>query len=209
MIAARTYKHCSTKLNTRNRSAITCMACTALPACHNCERCSQVFTVVHGRSRSFPVVHSCSRLLAVVHSCSRLFTPETGPHSCGRCSRMMNRAHKCESCAQLCTVVHSCAQLCTVAHSCPRLFTPETGPQSRDAMKHAPHHTTCEHCAGSAVHGLAASATARARYLAPLARCALLQTAMIEHCTRTTACQNWQSTCRQPLSMFTARRSTP
>ena len=81
----------------------------------------------------FTVVHSCSRLLAVVHSCSRLFTPETGPHSCGRCSRM-NRAHKCER----------CAQLCTVAHSCPRLSTAETGPQSRDAMKHAPHHTTCE-----------------------------------------------------------------
>ena len=174
------------------------MACTALPAYHKCERCSQVFTVVHGRSRSFTVVHSCSRLLAVVHSCSRLFTPETGPLSCGRCSRI-NCAHSCER----------CTQLCTVAHSCPRLSTAETGPQSRDAMKHAPHHTTCEHCAGSAVHGLAASATARARYLAPLARCALLQTAMVEHCSTTIACQNSQSTCRQPLSMFTARRSTP
>ena len=123
------------------------MACTALPTCHNCERCSQLFTVVHGRSQLFTVVHSCSRLLAVVHSCSRLFTPDTGPHSCVRCSRMC-RAHKCESCAQL---LISCAQLCTVAHSCPRLSTAETGPQSRDAMKHAPHHTTCEHCAGSAV----------------------------------------------------------
>ena len=48
-------------------------------------------------------------------------------------------------------------------------------------------------CAGSAVHGHAASATARARYLAPLARCALLQTAMVEHCTRSTARQNRQS----------------
>ena len=108
-------------------------------------------------------------------------------HNCERCSQMMNRTHNCER----------CSQLFTVAHSCPRLFTPETGPQSRDAMKHAPHHTTCEHCAGSAVHGLAASATARARYLAPLARCALLQTAMVEHCTRTTARQNSQSSCLQ------------
>jgi len=88
-------------------SAIMCMACTALPACHNCECCSQVFTVVHGRSQLFTVVHSCSRLLTVVHGCSRLLTPETGPHSCGRYSRM-NRAHNCERCAQLCTVVHGC-----------------------------------------------------------------------------------------------------
>ena len=36
-----------------------------------------------------------------------------------------------------------------------------------------------------------------ARYLAPLARCALLQTAMVEHCTRTTARQNSQSSCLQ------------
>ena len=75
----------------------------------------------------------------VVHGCSR-FVHSSGPHSRDRCSRM-NRAHKCESCAQL---LISCAQLCTVAHSCPRLSTAETGPQSRDAMKHAPHPTTCE-----------------------------------------------------------------
>jgi hypothetical protein len=47
------------------------------------------------------------------------------------------------------------------------------------------------------VHGHAASATARARYLAPLVRCALLQTAMVEHCTRSTARQNSQSSCLQ------------
>ena len=63
-----------------------------------------------------------------------------------------------------------------------------------------PLHTTLHVNTAPAVrcNARAASATdLRARYLAPLARCALLQTAMVEHCTRSTARQNSQSSCLQ------------